>query len=292
MSDRAADDYCAGRVRRHDRDRFLTALFAPADRRPGLIAVYAFNLEIAGVRETVSEPVIGLIRLQWWRDALDGIFGGTPPAHQVAGRLAVAVRRHGLSRACIEAAIDARAGDLEGHQPPTVEALEAYAAATSAGISQLALEVLGAGDGDAARAGRHVGIAWALAGLLRAVPAHARQRRVYLPVSSCRAAGLDVDSLMAPVPGSGPPGLPGLPDAVAEIAALARRHLAAARGLGRRVPRAAVPALLPATLAGVYLDRLEKSAFDPFAEESRVHAASAGPAAMARLAVNGLLGRY
>ncbi|MDP2732480.1 MAG: squalene/phytoene synthase family protein, partial [Hoeflea sp.] len=98
MTGQTPDDYCANRVRRFDRDRFLTALFCPSDRRADLLALYAFNIEIAGVRETVSEPLLGHIRIQWWRDALDGIYDGDPPAHHVAGPLSRAVRRHRLQR--------------------------------------------------------------------------------------------------------------------------------------------------------------------------------------------------
>jgi phytoene synthase len=54
-------------VRRHDRDRYMTALFAPAARREALFALYAFNYEIARVREAVTQPTLGQIRLQWWR---------------------------------------------------------------------------------------------------------------------------------------------------------------------------------------------------------------------------------
>jgi NADH dehydrogenase [ubiquinone] 1 alpha subcomplex assembly factor 6 len=65
--------YCAQQLRRLDPDRYLTALFAPDRRREGLFALYAFNLEVARAREAVREPMMGLIRLQWWRDALEEI---------------------------------------------------------------------------------------------------------------------------------------------------------------------------------------------------------------------------
>src|SRR6476659_2869718 len=46
----------AALVRRHDHDRFQTVLFAPAARREALFALYAFNYEIARVRDSVSQP--------------------------------------------------------------------------------------------------------------------------------------------------------------------------------------------------------------------------------------------
>jgi len=286
MSGQTPDDYCAERVRRFDRDRFLTALFSPSERRADLLALYAFNVEIAGAREMVSEPLLGHIRIQWWRDALDGIFGGDAPAHQVAGPLSRAVRRHRLDRHRIETLLAARAGDLDNVQPPTMRALEDYAEATSATVTGLALQVLDAGLATADEAGRHVGVAWALTGLLRALPLHAAERRLYLPLDACRDAGLDVDELF------GGKSAPGLAPAVAGVAAAARRRLAAARALRRDCPRQAIPALLLAVLAAGYLDRIERAGFDPFRAAGRSRAASAGPGAIIRLAVAAFRGRF
>lgn len=286
MTDHTPDDYCAERVRRFDRDRFLAALFSPADRRADLLALYAFNLEIAGVRETVSEPLLGHIRIQWWLDALDGIYRGDPPAHQVAAPLSRAARRHDLRRGLIETLLAARAADLDAGPPPTIAALEKFTDDTSATVTHLALRVLGADTQTAVEVGRHVGVAWALTGLLRAVPVHAAERRVYLPAESLGAAGVGVEEIFDRKPG------PGLARAVAEVATAARVRLEMARALRAKCPRAAVPALLPAVLAGIYLDRLEDAGFDPFAAAGGPHATSAGPAAMARLAFAAWRGRY
>lgn len=68
MTETSADQ-CGRDLQRLDPDRWLTTLFAPDASRPGLFALYAFNAEIARARESVSQPMIGQIRLQWWREA-------------------------------------------------------------------------------------------------------------------------------------------------------------------------------------------------------------------------------
>jgi len=68
----AALEACAALVRRADPDRYFASLFAPAEIRPYLFALYAFNHELARIGETVHEPMMGQIRLQWWREAIDG----------------------------------------------------------------------------------------------------------------------------------------------------------------------------------------------------------------------------
>ena len=256
---------CGEDARSKDHDRYLTCLFAAAGRREALFALLAFNAEIARVRDSVREPMMGRIRLQWWRDTLEAIYqsGAVPPAHPVAAALAAAIREHRLSRTHFETLIDARESDLDEQPPASLAEFTAYAEASSSPLVALFLEALGAagwpeaGRAAALMAGRHAGIAWALTGLLRALPFHASRGRTILPaelfarhrVTPCAALGKSADfRSLAPL--------------VAEIAGLARGHLAEARRPAREVPNAARPALLQASLAGMYLTALERSGHD------------------------------
>lgn len=253
--------HCADQVRRYDHDRYLCTLFAPARARGAILALYAFNVEVAKVRETVSEPMMGQIRLQWWRELIENAPKGDLRKHPVAMALGAALRDFRLPAAPLERLLDARERDLVDEPPETLAALEDYGEATAATLLDLALAVLGVRDDAAREAARHVGIAWALTGLLRAVPFHAARRKVFLPRDLTGAAGLDVARM-----------LDGHPDSAVgivarQIADAARAHIDAARGLRSRVPRAAVPALLPAVLATHYLKRLERGGFSLFDAE-------------------------
>jgi NADH dehydrogenase [ubiquinone] 1 alpha subcomplex assembly factor 6 len=271
-------------VQRHDRDRFLTVLFAPADRRQDLLALYGFNYEVAKTREVVTEASLGEIRLQWWRDGIAAIYAGGPPhPHEVMEPLAAAIRGRTLSREHFDQLIDARGFDLGDQPPASLGALEAYAEASSARLTWLALEVLGE-RGDASRvAGRAVGLAYGLVGLLRAVPFHALAKRLYLPQDLCAAAGLRVERELFELRST-----PGLQQVVAEVAAAAARHLGEARSLRRMLPRAALPALLPAALASADLARLRRAGYDPFAPL----VAASDPWRSWRLTVAALTARY
>jgi len=219
-------------VRRHDHDRFQTALFAPARRRESLFALYAFNYEVARVRETVSEPVLGQIRLQWWRENIVAAFEGGPVRHHIVVEpLTAAIRAHGLTRAHFDRLINAREEGLDKAPFTSLAVLEDYAEATSARLVYLALESLGVRDPAAEKAGFHIGIAYALAGLLRSMPYQPRVSRAL---------------------------------ASAEIAAAASRHLGLARSRRSAIPRSALPALLPAIVAERWLKRLARAGFDPF----------------------------
>lgn len=252
-------DYCLDQVRRFDRDRYLAALFAPARARADLLALYAFNLEVAKTREMVREPMMGLMRLQWWRDGIAEIYAGNERRHQVIQPLAAAIRRHRLDRAPFERLINARESDMSDVPPADLPALVAYVEATSAGLGALVAQVLGGADGNAAAAVRAVWIAAGLTGLLRTVPFHASAHRVYLPQSIMTQHGLETQDLLEL---QRPPALAAVVSAVADEA---RAHLASARRLGTGTPRRLLPALLAGTLAAADLRVLEAVGHDVYA---------------------------
>ncbi len=274
--------YCGEELRRYDHDRYLTCLFAPRAARAHLFALYAFNLEVAKTPEVVSEAMLGQIRLQWWRESIEGVFAGNPRHHEVVEPLARAVAERGLTRDHFERLIDAREADLSQEPPGSLAALEVYAEATSATLVWLALEVLGARDEASRRAGRSLGVAWSYIGLLRALPFHAARRQLYLPQDLMAEAGLEPTEVFA---GRSSPAL----RAVAHrIAVEAEGHLGEARSGGGGLPRAAGPALLLGCLADGYLALLAKVDHDLF--DARLQAPQPGKAW--RLLWATLSGRY
>jgi phytoene synthase len=251
--------YCAAELRRHDSDRYLTALFAPPSHRADLFALYAFNLEIARAREMVREPMVGRMRLQWWRDSIEGIYAGSVRRHAIVEPLAHAIARHDLSRTTLDRLIDARESDMIDEPPADLPALVAYAEATASSLIELAVAIVG--KGDAIRAGpaaRSIGIAWSLIGLLRAVPFHARGHRLYLPRALLEQAGVAPRQLLDLQPP------PALARVVETIAGEAARQLNEGRATAGGLPRRVLPALLPAVLADLYLERLRAACYNPF----------------------------
>lgn len=85
---------CADIVRKGDPDRFAAAMAAPVAARRVLFPLYAFNVEVARAPWVASEPMIGEMRLQWWRDALEEIAAGRKVrAHEVTTPLAEVLDR-------------------------------------------------------------------------------------------------------------------------------------------------------------------------------------------------------
>ena len=270
-------------ARAADYDRYLSALFAPAGRREALFALIAFNHEIARIPEAVSEPMLGRIRLQWWREVLDAACAGEPTRrHEVAVPLADAIRACALDRAPFDALLEAREADLEEDGPADLAALERYAAGTGGALTELMVAASGVGTGPAPEVGRQVGTAWALLGTLRAAPHAAAQGRVTLPADLLASAGIAAEDLRA---GRGFERFAAVAEPVASRAA---ELPAAARQVRRPVPRRARGVLLIARLADLYLARLRRAAWDP-----RDPGATCGPLRkQAAMWAGALFGRY
>ncbi len=130
-----AFQHCAALVREADRDRYLTTLFAPAKHREALFALYAFNVEIARVRDLAREPMPGEIRLQWWREVLGGERQSEARAHPVAAALRETLMRYKLAASPLIGLIDARAFDLYDEPMATLADLRRYGLATDAAVS-------------------------------------------------------------------------------------------------------------------------------------------------------------
>ena len=251
--------FCEARVRELDKDRFLATLFAPQPRRGPLFALYAFDAEIAQVRDRVASPLPGEIRLQWWRDILTANEPGDAAASPIAAALLDTVRRFALPVPALLDLLDARTFDLYDEPMPTLAALESYAARTFANTIGLAGRVLG----DGATRGQqdlvhHAGIACAIVALLQRLPLHSARGQRFLPddlLAKHAATAADILAGRA---------TPAVQAALAELRQLARQHLAALKraGTGDDLSRL-LPALLPVALVPAALARMERGA-DPF----------------------------
>ncbi len=244
-------DMCLQMVREQDRARYLTTLYAPASARPKLWALHAFNIELARIRESVSEPMIGEIRLAWWRETLDGVYAGQPRQHPVAEALLCLTKD--VPQDLLTQMIDGRMTDVYDGHLADFPALETYAR-QSGGAQQAAVaHALGLADQAVQVAAYDIGTAWSMLGIVRAIEFHARMQRVYLPEEELRGLGLDPESLFQrPI---GP-----------EIVPLVRRICERVSVLGQQArqhcSRGGLPAFLLMVLADDYQARLFRAGYD------------------------------
>jgi 15-cis-phytoene synthase len=254
-----AYDICARLVKKHDADRAIAILFAPAERRPALYALQAFSLEIAGIRGIAKEALPGEIRLQWWRDILNGEREGEANGHPVAMAIRATIRDNKLPLQPFLDLIDARVFDLYDDPVTDWTMLEGYCGETSSVLFRLASIILMRGEepGSAEAAG-HAGVAYAMTGLLRALPWHARRGQVFLPQSLLDALGLSREAIIAGKDSEV------LRAALAEMRARARMHLTKVHALRASMNPMITPAFLPLATVPAYLADMERGNYDPY----------------------------
>jgi phytoene synthase len=243
----------AASTRAADPDRYFSALFAPASERANLFALYAFNHEVARVAESVREPMLGAIRLEWWRETVEGASKGTPRNHDVARGLAALFATGRVDLADFESLIAARNFDASAERFSDFVALETYLDATGGTLMRLAGRLLGADvTGRLADMMRDAAQAYGIAGLLRSLPFHNGRHKLYLPLDLLQAVGMTAEEFFAA------PRDPRALAAIRQAALRGRDHFLAARNYGR--PGNALAAVLPAALVPLYLKRLDRDA--------------------------------
>ena len=246
---------CEELVRRHDRDRYLAALFAPEPLRSYLYALYAFNYEVARIAESVNEPMMAEIRRQWWRETVDEAAKGKPRRHDVAEALCEVFAHTAADPARFIALIDARAKDDSGEVFASMAELESYADGTAGQVMRIAARILGADDRLDALS-RAAGMAYGLTGLLRAMPYRAARAKLDLPLDLMAQLDLSREQLFAGEGGRA------LEPALQAVGERALRHLDAARAF--QIDHGALAAFLPTSLCGPYLRVMLRPGFDPF----------------------------
>jgi 15-cis-phytoene synthase len=254
--------HCESLVRTFDKDRYLAALFAPPEMRPHLHALYAFAGEIARVRAMVREPLPGEVRLQWWRDVLNGEAWGDVSANPVAAALLDTVTRCDLPRERLITFINAHAFDLYEDAMASLADLDAYAERTSGALFTLSAQILGgkAGTEASMAAAAPAGIAWGVTQRLRSFPRDLVYRQMFVPLDVLAQYGVTRNEVEARQ------NTPGLRAALAELRGHVRAVLARFAAMAPSIPEACAPAFLAATLTPQLLARLDAAANDPFTE--------------------------
>jgi len=255
MPDKTEANYahCLAALRDTDRDRYLACLLAPAEKRGALAALYAFYAEIARVRDVVREALPGEIRLQWWRDLLEGAPDGDAAANPLAAGLLACIAEHRLPVSVLTDMIEARIFDLYNDPMESRSALEGYAGETASALIQLASLVLDPQKApQSAMAAGHAGVAQTVAGSLLMLPIHRRRGQVYLPADLLAATGLSPEALLD---GSD---RQAAARAVEAFVGLGREHLAKARAAGGIAPENRA-AFLTVALVRPVLDAAERA---------------------------------
>ena len=250
-----SDKYCMALVRESDHGRYLATLFAPAEQRSALFSLYAFDIEISRIRDLAREPMPGEIRLQWWREVLEGQRAGEAAANPVSMALLATLARHRLAAEKLIALLEAHRFDVYDEPMPTLAALQSYGSNTAGAIFDCASRILGApSEENAIEAGQ----AQTIANVIALLPHHAARHQLFMPLDLLRHYGSTPDEIFALQASSG------LRAVLAELRLRARRHLTRIAELSVNIPEKTWPAFLSLAPLKPWLSAMESAAYQPF----------------------------
>jgi phytoene synthase len=251
-ADKDSAAFCTEQVRSHDFERYASTLFVSPDKRRALLALYAFNAEISRVREQVSQPLPGEIRLQWWTDMLAGSGHGGVEGNPVAAELLLAIRTYGLPVEPLSRLIHEHQFDLYNDPMPSMAALEAYVHDTSSALFALGADIMGRKSEATDHLARHAGLAQGLARVIATLPLDAARRQLFVPLQLLESSGSGMEEVFAGKE------TPQLRAALDQLMGEARAHLETAMNLLASAPPEVRPLFLPLALVRRDLKRMSR----------------------------------
>lgn len=247
--------FCALEVKNNDYYRYICCLFTPEILRKRLFTLYAFNNEIAKIKDIASDPMTGLIRITWWREAIDEIYTNKPPRkHEVVKALYELIKTTSLQRSLLNKIIDAHETDIEFCTPPNIENLENYLDGTSSELLHASLHIVGA----TSEAASYIGKAYGLIGIMRRAKWDAAKRHIMFPQDMLEKQSITADDI---VEGRY---LDKTKDIVQQLCDKVEVNLKHARVLQKNLPAEAMPIYLHAVIAECFLKRIKKNKYDLF----------------------------
>ena len=250
--------FCANLVRGHDFARYASTLFVSPDERRALLALYAFNVEIVRVRDQITQPLPGEVRLKWWSEVLAGEGDGGVEGNPVVSELLLAIRQFRLPTEPLTRLIFEHQFDLYNDPMPTLAALEGYVADTSSTLFALAARIAAAASAEIDHAARHAGLAQGFAQVIAALPRDAARRQLFVPVQLLAKQDIGVEAIFAAK--QTPPVRAALDQLIGE----ARLHLDTALSLLADIAPQARAMFLPLAVVRHDLGRMSRADSDPF----------------------------
>ena len=250
--------YCADLVRTHDFPRYASTLFLPAVHRRPMLSIYAFNVEISRVRDQVSQPLTGQLRLQWWTDLLAGLDHGGIEGNPVASELLWTIRNWRLPVDRLARLIVEHEFDLFNDPMPSLPALEGYINDTASTLFVCCARILVHPAEAIDHVARHAGLAYGMIDVVNKLPLDAARRQLFLPQQFLREHGSSMEEVFAGKQ------TPQARAAIDQLTTEANRHLKTTLSLLAETPQQVRPAFLALALVCRDVKRLQCRDYDPF----------------------------
>lgn len=255
--------YCRDILKRYDYPSYLLSTFQTPRSLDSYLALRALNVDLALIPDNVSNPVVGKMRYQFWTETIDKAFRGVPPAQPVAVLLNHVLEEGvQLTKPYILRMIAERERRIDNMTFPTLSALESYSEKTYSTLLYLQLESLNVRRPAVDDIAQHIGLAMGITSILRGFPYFISKKTVTIPTDVCTSNNLRQEDLLRRRD------VPGLSDAIFEVATRANDHLISAKVKIRdlkespEITSAVKGVFLNGVPSKLFLERLEGFDFD------------------------------
>ncbi|XP_066596042.1 NADH dehydrogenase (ubiquinone) complex I, assembly factor 6 isoform X2 [Prorops nasuta] len=245
--------------RKKDYENFLCSLLLPERILAAGFAIRAFNVEIAQIPDQITNDTLGAMRFQFWKDALNKIYDGSPPSSPVAVELYRILRKHKLSKYYFQRLIDARLQKLNDlNILPDMRAIENYAEQTVSSIYYLLLEAAEITNVNADHIASHLGKAHGITNLIRSIPYNCLRREICLPQDILLKHGVSSEAVLQGKFNKS------LSDVIFDVASNAKLHLDKVHLLMKKSNSDLVLIFLPMVCIESYLNKLQQYDFNVY----------------------------
>ena len=240
----------------HDYDRYLCTLYAGSKYRATIMTLLAFNYELGKIRETISEQMIGDIKLAWWREAIEGLYEGQVRSHYILKSMKKVIEKSNLPKKILLEMVEAREVDFIETPMDNISDLKSYALKTGGNLAKISA-IAGDAKEKEQQSAYLTGGVWALVGILRAVQFQAMQNHTLLPLDELTKNNLSIVELAS---GDQEKDLLTIFN---NIILVAQSLLNEAREICPKPSKNILPIFLPAIIAENYMKKLKKGLYDP-----------------------------
>ncbi|MEL6922326.1 MAG: phytoene/squalene synthase family protein [Pseudomonadota bacterium] len=239
-------------LKQADYVRYTATLFAPEDKRPALATLYLFQADIERIRDLISEPLPGEIRLQWWRDVFMGMRDGEAQQSPLASALLATIDANGLARERFTAYLDAMEFDLYDDPMPSKADFEGFMGETQSVFIQMTAQVLNGSVLPSGDAGGHAGVAYGVMRCLTHLDKHRARGQIYVPRDMLEGCSIEPKIWLA----SGD--VAAKSEVIRQFAQFGADHVAKAREAMTAIPSASRAAFLAISVCDSVFGRAKK----------------------------------
>ena len=157
----AAIEFCRTQFKEDEPERYFISLFAPKNVHASLWGIFAFNSELSRITNTVTEPMIGRIRLQWWRESLEKLEENKGRGHYILQSLQIPLALKKTTLSDLISLIDSREIEFEERGSCDIEKILKYADSTLGLLTELSAKISSCSPNDINWA-RKIGTSWGL----------------------------------------------------------------------------------------------------------------------------------